>query len=168
MLGFNPISTLPISAIPALVSARSAGGAPNYQYPGEYDIEQPGTISDSATISDFLRTDSVAAARERRLRELRRELGIEREPEAARQDAEPEPIAEAAPAPALPIALPAELRQDASAEVAERMRAELALEIASDRELAAARQATVDAEMARIEALLRDDEAVMMLIAGAI
>jgi len=166
MPGFCPLSTLPISTIP--VAVPPAGGVPNYQYPGEYETEQPGTIS------DFLRTDNVAGARERRLRDLRRELGLERDPEAdpAAPDLSQDPAssdeaiwdkaADLPPTPAAPLELPPELRGEVEAEVAAQMRAEL------ERELAAERQAAIDAELARLEMIRRDDDVVLMLIAGVI
>ena len=159
MLGFNPISSLPISAIPALVTARAAGGAPNYQYRGEYEIEQPGTIS------DFLRTDSVAEARRKRLEALRRELGLIPEPIEAAPPAEPAPDVvspESPPAVAepAPVVLPAELRGEVAADVAALLRAELAAEIEAERLDAIA------AEAAHIERIHRDDEAVLLMVGG--
>ena len=81
MLGFNPISSFPISAIAPLTVARPKGGAPNYQYPGETEII--GRDGLTALYSEADRT----AARARRLQEMRRALGLVPEPAA------PEPVA---------------------------------------------------------------------------
>jgi len=159
MLGFNPLSTLPVSAIPALITARAAGGAPNYQYRGEYEIEQPGTIS------DFLRTDSVADARRKRLEAIRRELGLLPEPAEAAPTAEPAPEPPSPESPPVvaepaPVVLPAELRSEVAADVAAVLRAEMAAEIEAER------LAAVAAEAALIERIHRDDEAVLLMIGG--
>ena len=70
MLGFNPISSLPISTIyPLFVPAGPVGGAPNYQYPGEASISADG-------INALFDTQGREDARRRRLEQSRRELGL--------------------------------------------------------------------------------------------
>lgn len=70
MLGFNPISSLPISTIPSLFVPASAGGVPNYQYPGEVDVYARDGIN------ALFDTDGRAENRRKRLAEARRALGL--------------------------------------------------------------------------------------------
>lgn len=166
MFGFYPFSTQPFSTLPLPVTAVT-GGAPNYQYPGEYEIEQPGTIS------DFLRTENAAGARRRRLDTLRRELGLI-QPDEPTPEIEAEPLLEpevvevltrqavVARAPEPGTALPEELYRQIAADVAARLGAELAAEIEAERLEAIAQEAV------RIERIRRDDERVLLIIAGII
>ena len=141
MLGFNPISSLPISTIyPLFVPAGPVGGVPNYQYPSEVAITADG-------INALFDTAGVAERRRRRLQESRRALGL---------------VPPETP-PSRPVARSEPLLADAPRVI---VRDTSAADAAADRAVAglkAVAEAAVAAQQ-RAERIRRDDGDVLMIL----
>jgi hypothetical protein len=145
MLGFNPISSLPISTIyPLFVPAGPVGGAPNYQYPGEASISADG-------INALFDTQGRADARRKRLDETRRAMGL-----LPSVESPPAPIAPVPIAPAFDDALYAKVLRDEQARQDAAKAADAVIQVLRT-------QATL--AVARAERIRQDDGDVLMMLA---